>query len=84
MRLRVPFPALGPRVSPRGRTRLFRFAISALAAACIVATGAAIPALAYSPPKAAIIIDANSGNTLHASNARAPRYPASLTKVMTL
>jgi len=84
MRLRVPFPALGSRVSPRGRTRLFRFAISALAAACIVATGAAIPALAYSPPKAAIIIDANSGNTLHASNARAPRYPASLTKVMTL
>ncbi|RIA56235.1 serine hydrolase [Dichotomicrobium thermohalophilum] len=54
----------------------------ALVAVCIVFS---VPeAGAYSPPKAALVIDANSGKTLHASNARAPRYPASLTKVMTL
>jgi len=41
-------------------------------------------ALAYSPPKAALIIDANSGEVLYSQNARAARYPASLTKVMTL
>ena len=33
---------------------------------------------------AAIVIDANTGKTLFASNADAPRYPASLTKMMTL
>lgn len=53
-----------------------------LAAACVLFWSP--PAAAYSPPKASFIIDANSGKTLHASNARAPRYPASLTKVMTL
>ncbi len=48
------------------------------------ATATSPVARAYSPPKASLIIDANSGRTLHASNARAARYPASLTKVMTL
>lgn len=33
---------------------------------------------------AAIVIDANTGKTLYASNANARRYPASLTKMMTL
>ena len=33
---------------------------------------------------AAIVIDANSGRTLFSANAEAPRYPASLTKMMTL
>ncbi|MEO0670658.1 MAG: D-alanyl-D-alanine carboxypeptidase [Pseudomonadota bacterium] len=33
---------------------------------------------------ASLVIDANTGKTLHASNADAPRYPASLTKMMTL
>jgi D-alanyl-D-alanine carboxypeptidase len=33
---------------------------------------------------AAIVIDANTGKTLYASNADAPRHPASLTKMMTL
>ena len=33
---------------------------------------------------AAIVIDANSGRTLHAVDADAPRIPASLTKMMTL
>ncbi|MGE3364590.1 MAG: D-alanyl-D-alanine carboxypeptidase family protein [Rhizobiaceae bacterium] len=33
---------------------------------------------------AVLVIDGNTGRTLHAVNAEAPRYPASLTKMMTL
>ena len=36
------------------------------------------------PRSAAIVIDASSGAVLHESNADASRYPASLTKMMTL
>jgi D-alanyl-D-alanine carboxypeptidase len=39
---------------------------------------------AYSPPSASIVVDGNSGQVLQASNADAPRHPASLTKIMTL
>lgn len=38
----------------------------------------------YSPPGAAIVVDGNSGDVLYATNADAPRHPASLTKIMTL
>lgn len=38
----------------------------------------------YSPPTASIVVDGNTGRVLEASNADAPRHPASLTKVMTL
>jgi D-alanyl-D-alanine carboxypeptidase len=38
----------------------------------------------YSPAYAAIVVDANTGATMHASNADATRHPASLTKIMTL
>jgi D-alanyl-D-alanine carboxypeptidase len=38
----------------------------------------------YSPPYAAIVIDANSGAVLHEANADSQRHPASLTKMMTL
>lgn len=38
----------------------------------------------YNPPFASLIVDANSGATLQATNADAIRHPASLTKVMTL
>ena len=38
----------------------------------------------YSPPYAAIIVDVKTGKVLHSQNADARRYPASLTKVMTL
>jgi D-alanyl-D-alanine carboxypeptidase len=38
----------------------------------------------YSPPYAAIVVDANSGAVLHATNPDALRHPASLTKIMTL
>ncbi|WP_458760693.1 serine hydrolase [Afipia sp. TerB] len=38
----------------------------------------------YNPPFASLIVDANSGAVLQATNADASRHPASLTKVMTL
>jgi len=38
----------------------------------------------YSPPFASVVIDANSGETLQATNADSQRHPASLTKIMTL
>ncbi len=38
----------------------------------------------YSPPYAAIVVDANSGKVLHAASADELRHPASLTKIMTL
>lgn len=38
----------------------------------------------YHPPYAAIVVDDNSGQVLHAENIDAPRHPASLTKIMTL
>jgi len=39
---------------------------------------------AYTPPYAAIVLDANSGNVLHSAKADELRHPASLTKIMTL
>jgi D-alanyl-D-alanine carboxypeptidase len=77
-------------VTPNGSRRRFSSAFRALARhlPVVLATACVLfwtpQAAAYSPPKASFIIDANSGKTLHASKARAPRYPASLTKVMTL
>jgi D-alanyl-D-alanine carboxypeptidase len=38
----------------------------------------------YSPPYASIVVDVNSGKVLQATNADAARFPASVTKVMTL
>jgi D-alanyl-D-alanine carboxypeptidase len=38
----------------------------------------------YSPPFAAYIVDVNSGRALHAVAENEPRFPASVTKVMTL
>lgn len=38
----------------------------------------------YEPPYASIVVDANSGTVMQATNADAPRHPASLTKIMTL
>ncbi|MDP8916615.1 MAG: D-alanyl-D-alanine carboxypeptidase [Pseudomonadota bacterium] len=65
---------------------------AALAAVAISfsALTVAAPARAYaqaaatSPKYAAIVVDANSGEVLYASRADSPRYPASITKVMTL
>ena len=44
----------------------------------------AVAGEAAAAKKAAIVIDANTGKTLYSSNGDAPRYPASLTKMMTL
>ena len=38
----------------------------------------------YQPSYASIVVDANSGAVMQASNADSPRHPASLTKIMTL
>jgi len=38
----------------------------------------------YEPPYASIVVDANSGQVMQATNADAIRHPASLTKIMTL
>jgi D-alanyl-D-alanine carboxypeptidase len=58
-------------------------AISALflAAFLVVALGANAEA---NPKYASFVIDANTGKTLHSRYADSPRYPASLTKMMTL
>src|SRR2546423_8261304 len=74
---------------PRGlRGELFALA-AAVAVAAIWSEDAAprrrTPAsTSYSPAYAAIVVDANSGNVMHSSNADALRHPASLTKIMTL
>src|SRR6267154_89561 len=43
-----------------------------------------VAAAPYNPPYAALVVDANSGQVLHATNADSLRHPASLTKIMTL
>ncbi|MCW2307252.1 D-alanyl-D-alanine carboxypeptidase [Rhodobium gokarnense] len=51
---------------------------------CALITVAAAPAASANSKYAAIVIDANTGKTLFSRHADAPRYPASLTKIMTL
>ena len=72
--------------------RLF-LALAATAAAAMPIAAAPTVASAQTPylrvpasePKyAAIVVDANSGEVLYAKRAVSPRYPASITKVMTL
>ena len=65
-----------------GASQRGRLAGTAVLILCLVAGGAA-KARADSR-EAALVVDANSGRVLHASNADARRYPASLTKLMTL
>jgi D-alanyl-D-alanine carboxypeptidase len=51
----------------------------------LIVAGLALSATAAQAAKyAAIVVDAATGRTLHQTNADAPRYPASLTKMMTL
>ncbi len=45
---------------------------------------AGIPFFTSQPKYAAIVVDAKSGEVLYAQQADSPRYPASITKVMTL
>lgn len=76
------------------RPRL-RAVVGLIGIAAVAATIATSPAEArkrrhhaggggYTPPYAAMVVDARSGRTLHAVNEDAARIPASLTKVMTL
>jgi D-alanyl-D-alanine carboxypeptidase len=60
---------------------LARTAVSLMIAATLVKANAAEAATAK---YAAIVIDVNSGKTMFSASADAPRYPASLTKMMTL
>ncbi|MFL6796936.1 MAG: serine hydrolase [Xanthobacteraceae bacterium] len=53
--------------------------LAALATVLVLGSGAASGA-----PYADIVVDANSGTVLHATNPDALRHPASLTKIMTL
>ncbi|HZS63243.1 MAG TPA: D-alanyl-D-alanine carboxypeptidase [Xanthobacteraceae bacterium] len=55
--------------------------VTALAAFALTAGPAAA---GYSPPYADIVVDANNGKVLHASNPDSLRHPASLAKIMTL
>jgi len=65
----------------RGVRRLRLFAASALLLAALPGAAAAqIGSARYS----AVVIDAQTGQTLFGSSATAPRHPASLTKMMTL
>ncbi len=43
-----------------------------------------VAAESYQPSYSSIVIDANSGKVMEATNADSPRHPASLTKIMTL
>lgn len=70
-----------------------RFA-SALGIAAMLLTGTTVPTAAQAqtylrvptsePKYAAIVVDANTGEVLYSKRADSPRYPASITKVMTL
>ena len=42
------------------------------------------PPKSYEPSYSSIVVDANSGAVMQATNADSPRHPASLTKIMTL
>lgn len=61
-----------------------RAAILALAGCVVALAGVTGGATAADSRYAAIVIDAQTGAVLHAENADEPRYPASLTKMMTL
>ncbi|WP_299231337.1 serine hydrolase [uncultured Halomonas sp.] len=61
-----------------GRSRLLAFGL--LMSLAVVLAGVA----QANPRYAAIVVDVESGEILHAANAEETRYPASLTKMMTL
>jgi D-alanyl-D-alanine carboxypeptidase len=62
----------------------FPRSVLAVLTAFALLLGASAEAAAANAKYAAIVIDANTGRTLFSANADAPRYPASLTKMMTL
>jgi D-alanyl-D-alanine carboxypeptidase len=66
-----------------GRAFLKTFGCRVLAA-CMAIASVAAPAAAANSKYAAIVVDARTGKTLFSANADELRYPASLTKMMTL
>lgn len=64
--------------------RLARIIVITALAVTATPYGAAEARGGYNPPHSAIVMDANSGRILYRSHANAHRYPASLTKMMTL
>lgn len=66
------------------RFRLPRIALSLLLLCAFALAGAYAGTAHAAPKQSAIVIDAFSGKVLYSSNADAKRYPASLTKIMTL
>jgi len=63
---------------------LFLVAVACFAQMSLAAPKSAPKAKTPNPKYAAIVIDANNGKTLYQENANAKRFPASLTKMMTL
>jgi D-alanyl-D-alanine carboxypeptidase len=63
---------------------LFLAGALAITASVVPAANAVAAKSKANPKYAAIVIDANTGKTLFSANADQPRYPASLTKMMTL
>ena len=59
-------------------------ALRNLAFAALLLASALFAPTAYAEKYASIVIDMDTHEVLHARNADEPRYPASLTKVMTL
>ena len=55
-----------------------------LFAAAVLVTGAGTEANAKASKYAGIVVDARTGNVMYSENADSLRYPASLTKMMTL
>ena len=72
----------------RRRHALGYLVLFALLSAVIAATPAEarkrVKRSHYSPPASAMVLDAYSGKVLYADKPDQPRYPASVTKVMTL
>jgi D-alanyl-D-alanine carboxypeptidase len=77
-----------PRRASRAATRLRAFILAALAVLLFLTADAGARRrhyrVRYALPASAMVIDLNTGRILHSKNAGEPRYPASLTKVMTL
>ncbi|MEO0617788.1 MAG: D-alanyl-D-alanine carboxypeptidase [Pseudomonadota bacterium] len=68
-----------------GKSRGLHASSALIAVGVALAAQATFPGSAQAASKhAALVLDAKTGRVLHASNADASRYPASLTKMMTL
>ncbi len=73
----------GKRTGLKGKGRMAAF-FAATALTAVSAAAAHAGDLSYNSRYAAIVVDAQSGEVLYAARADSARYPASLTKIMTL